>query len=381
LKVEPDVTAQVKPEVGVLSATLKVKNQSENHNGNLDDYNVYGDSSGNRDQTSPLASPGNDTITGTGLRIESHDHDNVVSTSYSPSVKVGRGKDTTKNIPTVTSKRNETTPTVDSSRIESETSDQTKPAVNAPSEKLTVKSQPEMDGRRQLPHMETGEKSNTGSINSVVASEGDGQCQLIHSVDLSLEERSQPDKERAHSPAMVMGRERSDSPASGWAPMTELKGVNLADDDPKFELQVNNQPCPEVLLYTDLGGIRMSSACSNHPNVTVLVVELDLKASLSTLRAIKPAFNPLRVEPEFTEGAQSPISEVKGKRSNRSTSLIMGLNEVNLVDNGSSMSLQVNSQMCFGASHPGWEVGKISDTYSTQAKPTILDMKKRLSKL
>ncbi len=268
LKVEPDATAQVKSEVGVLSATLKSKNQTEKLKDNFDGYNKYGDSSGNRDQTSPLASPDNVTIIGTDPRIESHDHDNVVSVSYSPTVKVGRGKDTIKDIPTVTSELNEAKPAADISRIESETSDQTKPAVNVPSEELKVKSQPEMDGRPQLPRMETGEKSNTGSINSVEASEGDGQCQLNHSVDLSLEERSQPDKERAHSPAMVKGREGSDRPAT--APMTELKEVNLPDDDPIFELQINNQPCPEVLLYPGLGAIRMSNEYSNHPNESIL---------------------------------------------------------------------------------------------------------------
>ncbi len=362
LKVESDTTVQIKSEVGALSVDLKVKSQPENLNGNFDGYNKYGDSFGNRDQTSPLSSPGNDTIIGTDLKIESHDHDIIVSVSYSPAVKVGRERDTIKVIPTATSKLSEVKPATDSSRIASETSDQVKSTVN------------ETGGRPQLPRMETGEESNTDSINSVAASEGDGQCQLSHSVDLSLEERNQPDKEGAHSPVIEIGREGSDSPAT--APMTELNEVNLADDDPSIGLNVNNQPCLGVFLYSSLEGGRMSNECSNHSNETVLRVELDLEASFSTLQEVKPGSNLLRVEPEITEGAHSPVIEVKRKGSNSSTAPITGLNEDNLVDGDPSIGLQVNSQLCLGASHsPGWEVGKISYAYSNQAKATILDMK------
>ena len=159
LKVEPDTTAQAKSEVGALSATLKAKNQPEKLQDNFDDYNKYDD---NRDQTSPLASPGNVTIIGTDPRIKSHDHENVVSVSYSPAVKVERDKDAIKDIPTATSKLNAAKPAADISRIESETSDQTKPAVNAPSEELKIKNQPEMVGRPQLPRIEMGKKSKYG---------------------------------------------------------------------------------------------------------------------------------------------------------------------------------------------------------------------------
>ncbi len=57
LKVESDTTVQIKSEVGALSVELKAKSQSENPNRNFDGYNKYGDSFGNRDQTSPRASP------------------------------------------------------------------------------------------------------------------------------------------------------------------------------------------------------------------------------------------------------------------------------------------------------------------------------------
>ena len=117
LKVESDTTVQIKSEVGALSVELKAKSQPENPHGNFDSCNKYGESFGNRDQTSPRASPVHDTIMGTDLKIESHDHDIIVNVSYSPAVKVGRERDTIKVIPTATSKLSEVKPATDSSRI------------------------------------------------------------------------------------------------------------------------------------------------------------------------------------------------------------------------------------------------------------------------